>query len=92
MCEGLSCMLTFALAALSFPDCSSGRKQCFLSAAALLAILCVLVSPSLFIDLERAAINYSYHSVSLAVLHLGFSDENNQSNFDTVRRKYLIKH
>lgn len=66
VCEGLSCMLTLSLAALSFPDFGSfGRKQCFLSAAAVVAVPCFLVSPSLFIDPERAAINYSLHLLFL---------------------------
>lgn len=65
VCEGLSCMLTFSLAALSFPDDSFGRKQCFLSAAAVMAVPCVLISLSLFIDLQRAAINYYFHYLFL---------------------------
>lgn len=44
-------MLTFPLAGLSFPDYSFGKKQHFLSAAAVGAMPCVVVSQSLFSDL-----------------------------------------
>lgn len=51
VCESLSCMLTFSLAALNFPDYSFCTKR-FLSAAAVVTIPCVMFSLSLFIDLE----------------------------------------
>lgn len=57
-------MLTFSLAALNYPDYSFCTKP-FLSAAAVVTTLCVMIGLSLLIDLEGVAINYSLHYLLL---------------------------